>query len=107
MKLAPKCFQSFVPFTQNEVDGAHLTFFQKKRFQSFMSEILRVAGLLVENVIFFNCRRTTQVSLIFKFSAFIHSGVVKTFQNNLVHASTSNVRESIKFYNAGDKRLER
>ena len=30
----------------------------------------------------------------------------KTFQNILYYASTSNVREDMKFYNPGDKRFE-
>ena len=31
-----------------------LSFFQKRRFQGFISEILRVVGLLVEKFIFFS-----------------------------------------------------
>ena len=34
--------QSFVTFTQNELRGIRLVFFQQRRFQSFISEILRV-----------------------------------------------------------------
>ena len=30
----------------------------------------------------------------------------KTFQNNLIYPSTSNVREDMKFYNLGDKSFE-
>ena len=30
----------------------------------------------------------------------------QTFQNNLNYASTSNIREVIKFYNLGDKTFE-
>ena len=39
-------------FHTNEVRRAHLVF-QKKRFQGFISEILRVVGLLREKFIFF------------------------------------------------------
>ena len=38
---------SFVAFTGNEAGKTHLVF-QKRRFQSFISEMLRVASLLGE-----------------------------------------------------------
>ena len=40
-------------FHTNEVRGTHLVFFQKRRFQGFISEILRVVGLVEEKLIFF------------------------------------------------------
>ena len=44
--------QLFVTFTGNEIRGAHLVFFRKRRFQGFISEILRVVGLLGEKFTF-------------------------------------------------------
>ena len=43
--------QSFVTFTRNEVRGTYLVF-QKRRFQGFISEILRVVGPLAEKFTF-------------------------------------------------------
>ena len=43
--------QSFLTFTRNEVRGTHLVF-QKRRFQGFISEILRMVGLLGEKFTF-------------------------------------------------------
>ena len=44
--------QSFLTFTRNEVRGTHLVFFQKRRFQGFISDILRMVGLLGEKFTF-------------------------------------------------------
>ena len=44
--------QSFVTFTRNEVRGTYLVFFQKRRFQGFISEVLRVVGPLREKFTF-------------------------------------------------------
>ena len=44
-------FQSFVTFTRNEVRGTYLVF-QKRRFQGFISEILKVVGPLGEKFAF-------------------------------------------------------
>ena len=44
---------SFVTFTRNEVRTTHLVFFQKTRFQDFLSENLRVVSLLGEKFIFY------------------------------------------------------
>ena len=52
--------QSFVTFTRNEVRGNILSFFQKRRFQGFISEILRVVGLLGEKFTFLNSLGTTK-----------------------------------------------
>ena len=43
--------QSFLTFTRNEVRGTH-SFFQKRRFQGFISDILRMVGLLGETFTF-------------------------------------------------------
>ena len=44
--------ESFVTLTRNKVRGTRLVVFRKRRFQDFISEILRVAGLLGEKVAF-------------------------------------------------------
>ena len=51
---------SFVTFTRNEVRGTQ--FFQKRRSQGFISEILKVIGLLGEKLTFFNSLGTTKIS---------------------------------------------
>ena len=45
--------QSFVTLTRNEVSGLHLVF-QKKRFQGFIFELLRVVKSLEGNAHFFS-----------------------------------------------------
>ena len=57
-----------------------------------MSEILRVVGLLGEKFPFSTPLGQTK---IFR--------SLRTFQNNLNYASTSNIPEVIKFYNLGEK----
>ena len=67
-----------------------------------MSEILRVVGLLGEKFTFFNSLGTTKISRNLKRSVYVNVVLLKTFQNNFNYASTSNIREVIKFYNLGD-----
>ena len=76
------------------------------RFQGFISEILRVAGLLGEKFTFFNCLETTKISRSLRFSVYIDVVLLINFQNNFNYASASNIREVIKFYNLGDKTFE-
>ena len=78
-------------FTRNKVRGTHLVFF-KRRFQGFISEILRVVGLLREKFTFFNSLLTTKISRSLRLSVYIN--VVLLFPNVL------------KFYNLGDKTFE-
>ena len=52
--------------------GKRDTLFQKRRFQGFISEILRVVGLLGEKFIFLNSRGTTKISWSLKFSVYIN-----------------------------------
>ena len=60
---------SFVTFvTRNEVRGA----LQKRRFQGFMSETLRVIGLLGEKIMFFKSHRTTKISRTLKVPEYIN-----------------------------------
>ena len=51
--------QSFVTFTRNEVRRTYLVF-QKRRFQGFTSEILRVVGPLGEKFTYLNSLGTTK-----------------------------------------------
>ena len=88
-------------FTRNEVRGAHL-----RKFQGFISEILRVVGLLGEKFTFFNSLRTTKISRSLRLSVYIYVFLLITLQNNLNYISTSNIREVITFYNLGDKMFE-
>ena len=75
-----------------------LSFFQKRRFQGFISEILRVAGLLGEHFIFFfKSLGTTKISKSLKLSENINVVLLINF---------SNIREVIKFYNLVDKTFE-
>ena len=87
--------------TRNEVKETHLAF-QERRFQGFIFETLRVAGLLGEKFTFFKSIGTTKISRCLKLSAYIN--VVLLI--NLNYASTSNIREVIKFYNLGNKTFE-
>ena len=58
-------------FTRNKVKGTHLVF-QKRRFQSFISESLRVVGLLGEKFTFFNSFGTTKISRNLRLSVYIN-----------------------------------
>ena len=80
-------------------------FFQK-RFQGFIFEILRVVGLLGEKFTFFNSLGKIKISRSLRLSVYMNAVLLITFQNNLNHATTSNVQEAIKFYNLGDKTFE-
>ena len=54
--------QLFVTFTQNDRGKREtLSFYQKRRFQGFISDILRVVGPLGEKVNFFNSLGTTKI----------------------------------------------
>ena len=64
----------------------NLSFFLKRRFQDFTSEILTIITLLEGQ---------------FNFLCIFMSFVSFTFQNNVNYASTLNIREVMKFYNLG------
>ena len=49
-----------------------LSFFEKRRFQGFISEILRVVGLLGEKFTFSNSFGTTKISRSLKLSVYIN-----------------------------------
>ena len=63
---------SFVTFTGN--GGKRGTVFQKKKFEGFISEILRVVGLLGEKFTFFDSSslRTTKLSRSLRLSVYIN-----------------------------------
>ena len=69
--------QSFVTFTRNE-RGTYLVF-QKRRFQGFISEILRVVGPLVEKFTFFNSLGTTKISRSLRLSVYINVVLLISF----------------------------
>ena len=65
-----------------------------------------MVGLLGEKLTFFNSLGTTKISRNVRLSVYINVVLLITFQNNLNYASTSNIREVIKFYNLGDNTFE-
>ena len=70
--------QSFVTFTWNEVRGTYLVF-QKRRFQGFISEILRVVGPLGEKFTFLNSLGTTKISRSLRLSVYINVVLLISF----------------------------
>ena len=92
-------------FTRNEVRGTHLVF-QKRRFQGFIFEILRVVGPLREKFTFLTPLGQPQFPEVSDFLFILMLSFSQTFQNNLNYASASNIGEVIKFYNLGDKTFE-
>ena len=71
--------QSFVTFTRNEVRGTYLVFFQKRRFQGFISENLRVVGPLGEKFTFLNTLGTTKISRSLRLSVYINVVLLISF----------------------------
>ena len=67
--------QSFVTFTRNEVRGT----FQKRRFQGFISENLRVVGPLGEKFTFLNSLGTTKISRSLRLSVYINVVLLISF----------------------------
>ena len=65
-----------------------------------------MVGLLGEKFTFFNSLGTTKISRSLRFSVYINVVLLINFQHNLNYASTSNIREVIKFYNLGDETFE-
>ena len=66
-----------------------------------------MVGLLGEKFTFFNSLRATKISRILRLSVYINVVLlILAFQDNLNYASTSNIREVIKFYNLCDKTFE-
>ena len=56
-----------------------LSFFQTRRFQGFISEILRVVGLLGENFTFFNSLGTTEIFRSLRLSVYINVDLLINF----------------------------
>ena len=95
--------QSFVTFTRNEVRGTHLVF-SKRRFQGFISEILRVIGSLGEKFTFLNSHGTTKISRSLRLSFYINVVLLINFPEQFLnYSSTSNIEEVMKYYNLGHK----
>ena len=78
-----------------------LGFFQKRRFQGFIYETLKVISLLGEKFIFSSPLEQQNLLEFSDFPLFMLS-FLQTFQNNLNYAATSNIREIVKLYNLGD-----
>ena len=70
-ELTKTCIQCTAAFIRKEVGGTPLVF-QKGRFQGFISEILRVIGLLGEKLIVSSSPGTTELFRIFRLSVYIH-----------------------------------
>ena len=62
-----------------------------------------MAGLLGEKFTFFNCLGTTKISRSLRLSVCVNVVLLINFRE---HASTSNIREVIEYYNLGDKNFE-
>ena len=71
-----------------------------KRFQGFISEILRTVKSYRRKANFFHSLRATEIlwSLTFPF--------LNTFQNNVNYTSTPYIQEVMKFCGLGDQSLE-
>ena len=93
-------------FTRTEVRGACLVFFQKRGFPSFISEIFESGKSLGRKVHCFNSLVSTKFPRFSNFLCILTLSFLKTFQNDLNYASTSNIGEVIKFYNLGNKSFE-
>ena len=65
-----------------------------------------MVGLLGEKFTFFNSLGTTRISRGLRLSVYINVDLLINFPEQLDYASTSNIREGIKFYNLGDKTFE-
>ena len=65
-ELTKTCIQCTVAFTQKEVGGSYLVF-QKRRFQGFISGILRAINLLGEKGFFFQSLEITEPFLYLPF----------------------------------------
>ena len=89
-------------FTRKKVTGTRLVF-QKRRFQGFISEILRLVGLLEEKFAIFNFLGKTKISRSHRLSVYINVVLLISSPEQLNYMSTSNIREVRKFYNLGDK----
>ena len=88
--------QYFVTFTQNKVDETQL--FDKKRFQGFISEILKMVNFLGESSVLGLPRFQELSNLLFIF--------MLSFQDNLNYASSSRIGQVMEFYNEGNKIFE-
>ena len=77
--------------------------FQKKRFQGFIYENLRVVSLLGEKFPYFICLGTTGISRI---SVHIHVALLENFREQFELCFYSKYSKSYKFYNIDDKRIK-
>ena len=68
-------------FHTNDKNGTRdiLSFFQKRRFQVFISEILRVVGSLGEKFTFLNSLETTQISRSLRLPVYINVVLLMNF----------------------------
>ena len=92
-------------FTRNEARGTHLVF-QKRRFQGFISEILRVVRLLGEKFTFFNSLGTTKISMSLGLPVYINVVLLINFPEQFKLFFYFKYSRSYKFYNLGDKTFE-
>ena len=92
-------------FTRNEVRGTHLVF-QKRRFQSFISEILRVVGLLAGKFTFFSSLGTTKISRSLKLSVYINVVLLINFLEQSELCFYFKYSRSYEVYNLREKTFE-
>ena len=84
--------------TRNEVKGRH--------FQAFISEILRVVGLLGEKFTFFNSLETTKISRSHRLSLYINIVLLINFAEQFELCLYFKYSRSNKFYNLDEKTFE-
>ena len=75
--------------------------FQKKRFQGFIYENLRVVGPLGEKFLYFTCLGTNGISPI---SVHIPVSLLENFREQFELCFYSKYSKSYRFYNIDDKR---
>ena len=91
----------------HKICGKRGTLFQKRRFQGFISEILRVVGLLGEKFTFFNSLGTTKISRRLRLSVYINVILLINFPEQFeLFFYFKYSRKVIKFYNLSDKTLK-
>ena len=84
----------------------HTSLFQKRRFQGFISEILKVIGHLGEKSFFLFQLPWDNQNFHESQTFCVINVVLLTNSPEQFELITSNIREVIKFYNLGDKTFE-
>ena len=100
-----KCTFNHLTFTGNEVRGTNLVS-EKRRFQGFISEILRVVSLLGEKFTFSNSIGTTNISRSLRLSVYINVVHLINFPEQFEFYFYFKYSRSYKVDNLGGKTFE-